>query len=324
MLEIFQPNGKNLTLLDEFPKQLNAQTPEQNSASKPDCWINLAAPSLEELQIVSERLNIPMDFFTDSLDPAERPHLLHTEACTLIIARVSVKPPKTSKYKYSTLPVGIVITSGAVVTVCRDAETVRSLVENKIHGGKSRERIRIALTVLQQISIRFIEHLEEFDNLTGDIEKAMRQSTRNEDLSNMMQLEKNLVYFLTALKSNALVLDNLLTSDSTVWEKGEKEILTDALTESRQAVSMAEIYSQVTSNMNDIFTSMVSNNMNSVVKFLTAVTLVLMAPTIIVGLYGMNVPLPFQESILALPLIGAGTVGVCWLLWRFLQRKHWM
>lgn len=324
MLHFFQPDGTKLVQLDGMPEHLHQPLSDGETANSPDCWVNLADPSEEELQLVSEQFNIPRDYFIDSLDIAERPHLMHNDHCTLIIARVSTKPQDTSKYKYSTVPVGIIITPKAVVTVCRDAETVLSLVEHKIHDGQSRERVRIALTVLQQISIRFIEHLEEFDRLTGDIEAAMRQSTRNEDLSNMMQLEKNLVYFLTALKSNALVLDTMLTSTSIHWEKGEKELLVDALTESRQAVSMAEIYSQVTSNMNDIFTSMVSNNMNSVVKFLTAVTLILMAPTIIVGLYGMNIPLPLQESTFALPLVGAGTVGVCWLLWRYLQKKHWM
>jgi magnesium transporter len=152
----------------------------------------------------------------------------------------------------------------------------------------------------------------------------MQKSTRNEDLKRILQLEKTLVYFLNSLKANALVLEKMLTNQAFDWDEEEHERLADALIECRQAVEMGEVFTQIIANMSDIYASMISNNMNMVMKFLTAITLILMAPAIIVGLYGMNVPLPFQDSPWALPIISLGTVAVCLALWRYLLRKHWM
>ncbi len=324
MLQIYQSDGKNIIPLENLPEVFSNQAEKTGETCQTDYWLDLTSPSIEELETVSGRLSLPLDFFTDSLDPAERSHIMRNGNSVLIIVRVSRKPIAGQKYTYTTLPIGIIITAGAVVTICSEEGLVRKLVENKLHAGQSRERIRIALTVLQQVSIHYIDHLQEMDALTGEIEEAMRKSTRNEDLSRMLQLEKNLVYFLTALKANAMVLDKMLTSGNFTWQQDENEILVDALTESKQAVEMAEIYTQITGNMNDVFASMISNNMNSVMKFLAAITLILMAPTIIVGLYGMNVPLPFQDSPLALAGIIAVTVAACAALWKYLLKKHWM
>ncbi|MDR2893130.1 MAG: magnesium transporter CorA family protein [Deltaproteobacteria bacterium] len=323
MLEYF-------SLDDKIPKPL--------TECRQGCWINLADPTPEELVKVAAELAIPFDFLTDSLDPAERPHMRQEGEFFLVICKAP-RASNASKDKnspscrpginagcppFATMPVGVIVTPQVVVTVCRDPELGRHLVDGKRSDKHSRQGILMALTVLQQSSMIFIDHLQELDALTAELEERMRRSMRNEDLANMMQLEKTLVYFLTSLKGNAMVLEKIGGLQNPPLAPEERTLLVDALIECRQAVDMAEVYIQILSSVSEASASMISNNMNSVMKLLTSITLVLMLPTIIVGAYGMNVALPFQEHPLAFALIVAFTVIVCLLLWFFLSRKRWM
>ena len=296
-----------------------------------DCWINLADPTPEELGRVASELDIPYDFLTDSLDPAERPHMRQEGDIFLVICKAPRRENERGEGRaeagglpFSTVPVGVVVTPYAVVTVCRDPLLGRQLVEGKRSDKHSRVGILLALTVLQQSSMIFINHLQELDNLTGELEERMRRSMRNEDLARMMQLEKTLVYFLTSLKGNAMVLEKIGGLQEPRLSQEARDLLVDALIECRQAVDMAEIYIQILGSVSEASASMISNNMNTVMKFLAAITLILMVPTIIVGVYGMNVALPFQDRPFVFALILAFTVIVCLLLWVFLSRKHWM
>lgn len=333
MLQIFQISENHGASL-EFTRL--PQMPENPTANENgSLWINLEDPDPAELKYVADLFMIPDDFLLDSLDPAERPRAARAEKATLIIARASYHPESNpasqsddaekarAEQNYPTVPIGIVLTPSALVTVCRVPGLVSETLGNKAPGG-GRPHTCIALRLLEKISTRFMKHLEKLDALSNQIEEAMQRSTRNEDLKRILQLEKTLVYFLNALKANALVLEKLLGTTGYIWEEAEREHLTDALIECRQAVEMGEIFTQIIANMSDIYASMISNNMNFVMKFLTAITLILMAPTIVVGLYGMNVPLPFQEEAWALPLIIMATLAICWLLWRYLLKKHWM
>lgn len=339
MLQIFQIGGRDTPLLEvtRLPRM-----PE--NAGKPgadELWLNLEDPDPAELKYAATLFKIPEDFLGDSLDPAERPRAAHASDAVLLIARASYHPElepdagggpdggpnggpdKREEQSYPTVPIGIVIAENAIITICRVPGLVNDLLGPRIPAGRVRERVCIALRLLEKISTRFMKHLQKLDELSNRIEEAMQLSTRNEDLRRILQLEKTMVYFLNALKANALVLEKLLGSGFS-WEGDEPEKLTDALIECRQAVEMAEIFTQIIANMSDIYASMISNNMNSVMKFLAGITLILMAPSIIVGAFGMNVPLPLENSRWGLPLISLGTALICWLLWRYLLKKHWM
>lgn len=335
MLQIFKIGGRGAPTLEvaRLPRM-----PE--NAGKPgadELWLNLEDPDPAELKYAATLFKIPEDFLGDSLDPAERPRAAHAGDASLIIARASYHPElepdapgdpdgdpdKREEQSYPTVPIGIVLTESAIITICRVPGLVSDLLGPHIPAGRARERVCIAMRLLEKISTRFMKHLQKLDELSNRIEEAMQLSTRNEDLRRILQLEKTMVYFLNALKANALVLEKLLGSGFN-WEGDEPEKLADALIECRQAVEMAEIFTKIIANMSDIYASMISNNMNSVMKFLAAITLILMAPSIIVGAFGMNVPLPLENSRWGLPLISLGTALVCWLLWRYLLKKHWM
>lgn len=297
-------------------------------------WLDADAPEPGELKKLADRHGVPMDYLTDSLDPSERPHAIIRENMVLVIARVSVQPKEEEDLFFETVPLGVIITPEKVVTVCRKPGLARFLMESYLsHGGVLEEKgggtrprpgLMLALAVMQQSSVKFIKHLQALYEASGQIEQSMLKSMSNEELIRMMRVEKTLVYFLTSLKGNVMLMEKMQSSPILKLQEAEAELLVDALTECRQAEQMAEVYSGIVSSVSNTFASMVSNNMNSVVKFLTAITLILMAPTIIVGLYGMNVPLPFQESAWTLPLLVVVTFGVCWGLWVYLSRKHWM
>lgn len=187
-----------------------------------------------------------------------------------------------------------------------------------------RPALLLGFTMLQQSSIVFVKHLQELEKMAEKVELSMRRSMRNEELSRMMQIQKTLVYFMTALKANAPVMEKLYNLPGHPLQEDEAELLLDGLRECRQATEMGEVYSQIIASMSDTFAAMISNNVNSVVKFLTAVTLILMAPSAIFSLYGMNVPLPFQDSPEALLIIVGFTIAVCIGLWLYLTKKHWM
>lgn len=330
MLQIFQISVEANAKIT--PVRL-ARIPEEyrHNAGGHFLWLNLEDPDQAELRHIAESCGLPDDFLNDPLDPAERPRAGHVEGAALIIAKASYRPAGNAppgggeEQNYSTVPIGVIITPNALITVCRVPGLAAELLSGGVIACGDRPHACLALKLLEKISSRFIRHLQKLDEASGQIEEAMQQSTRNEDLRRILQLEKTLVYFLYALKANALVLEKLLENPSHYpWHPDERELLGDALIECRQAVEMGEIFAQIITNMSDIYASMISNNMNMVVKFLTAITLILMAPTIVVGLYGMNVPLPFQNSPWTLAAIAAGTVGICWALWRYLQKKHWM
>lgn len=426
MITRYQLNAKGLkTCADAKDKDGEITTPlAASGSSAASCpfsdscnWVNLAAPTDKELHDLQAELDVPLDMLTDSLDPLERPHIRIDQGITFFVIRVSAPTLKQleGSSPFTTLPIGILLTpSGTIATVCSREGLVEGLIATKANFGNSGGNLGhlLALRLIQQASIRFVKDLQELDNLTGNIEQTMQKSMRNQELRLMMTIQKTLVYFMTSLKGNQVVLEKIETALARYWnnEKAaavqqaepakqtpqnaenlvaatadaalapapgnnpentlasaltseaqaklenkltteqlnsqtrklaqelprpvpayftssfetERELLQDALTECRQAVETAGIYANIISSMNETFAAMISNNMNAAMKFLAGVTLILTAPTIIVGFFGMNVPLPFSSNPYAIYLISAGTAAVCWVLWRILSQKHWM
>ncbi len=290
----------------------------------PDCWADLSAPEPSELESVAAAFNIPFDYLIDSLDPAERPYFLVDEGNIIIIAKAPARAGKDAAEPYCAVTMGIIITPKAIVTVCRNHGLARSLAAKIKKNGHTRSRMALALELLKQLSISYIQYLQEIDDVTTSIEEYMQRAMRNEELRGMLQIQKALIYFITALKANAMVLDKLAASTSISLGPEERELLSDVMIESKQASQMAEIYAQIVGSMSDTCASMISNNMNIAMKILTGITLLLMPPSIIVGFFGMNVALPMQGSPWAALGITAGTVAITVALWLYLAKKRWL
>lgn len=216
---------------------------------------------------------------------------------------------------------GIILTKDYFITICTiDSSIIQSFVKRRIKGFYTHMKTRFALQILYLISTQFLRHLKRLNRQTDEIEKELHESMKNKQLYDLMGIEKSLVYFVTALKSNKLVLDKMMRQNIVKMYEEDQDLLEDVIIENRQGIEMAEVHSNILSGMMDAYASIISNNMNIVMKFLTSFTIILTIPTMVFSFYGMNVDLPFMHMPLAWVLtlgISFGIAGtLAFVFWR--------
>ncbi len=276
----------------------------------PGTWVDVRWASREDLTVLEQDYKILSEHLQDIVDADEQSRLEKEDEYTLLIVRL---PVHDSRYEptFFTAPVGIVLFPDRVVTVCwADSEVLSDMADNRVRGLSLENRNAFVLRLLGRAAIVYLRHLKVLNRRTGSIERELQKSVRNTELVQLLTIEKSLVYFTTSLKSNELVLEKLLKSRLIRFQEEETELLEDVEIDNRQAITMANIHSDILSGMMDAFASVISNNLNIVMKRLTVISLVLMIPTFIVSAFGMNVPLPWHDSGNALWYIG-GLCAVC-------------
>ncbi|MDR1044105.1 MAG: magnesium transporter CorA family protein [Candidatus Adiutrix sp.] len=268
-------------------------------------WIDLSDPEAGELSRTADEHHLPGWILTDPLDPKERPRVDQDGLSLLVVVRLPVENQTGEAHRFSTVPVGIVISPGLIITVCRRGGLVRDHLQLLFQRERNWNCVRLAFALFHAAGTGYILKLERLEDLAGEAEARLRRSPANEALLVLLDIEKALIDITLALKSNHVLMDKFRQDRPFGLDlsKDEKDILDDAVTENQQAVFMAEIFGQTLSSMSDAFGSIISNNLNKIMKFMAGVTIVLMVPGIIAGLYGMNVDLPL-----------AGQPGVFWLL----------
>jgi magnesium transporter len=275
-------------------------------------WIHLVDPSAKEVKQVAAATGITPDFLAAALDEEERSRIESEDDQVLVIVNVPVAQPHDDSLPFDTLPLGIIVTNQVIVTVCLRGDTViEDFFQNKVKGTNANKRTRFLLQILFRIASTYLRHLRQIDKISNQIERRLHSSMRNEELIRLLNLEKSLVYFNTSLRSNEIVLEKLLrsrfvkldsadpealdTSRVLVMYPEDEDLLDDVITENKQAIEMGEIYSNILSGMMDAFASIISNNLNIVMKFLASITIILSIPTIVFSFFGMNVGLPWQH-----------------------------
>jgi len=262
-----------------------------------NCWINVSKPSPDELDKLSKDLNIPLDFLTDPLDVDERARIETEDNIILIVARVPNYDPNNSEVPYTTLPVGIILINDLIITVCsEDINEILTLNNGRTKNLYTQNSRRFILHIFNRTALSFLKYLKEINKKTGETEAHLHKSLKNEELIKLLNIEKSLVFFTTSLKSNELMMERLQKIEILKMDSEDKDLLEDVLIDNKQAIEMANIYSNILSGMMDAFASVISNNLNVVMKLLTSFTIILMIPTLIASIYGMNVDLPFQRS----------------------------
>lgn len=299
-------------------------------------WINLVNPTDEELARVAAEAKILPDFLRAALDEEERSRIEIEEGQLLILIDVPVSEGDNGTLIYDTIPLGIIVSERAVVTVSlKDNLILTEFEYSKPKTCYTYKKTRFVLQILFKTATYYLRYLKQIDKKSSEIEAQLHKSMKNEELIKLLNLGKSLVYFATSLRANEIVLEKLLKSqlikidpDSemtskilTMYEEDE-ELLEDVITENKQAIEMCEIYSNILSNTMDAFASVISNNLNIVMKFLTSVTLVMAIPTMISSFYGMNVPLPFQHSPHAFSIIVGISIGVSWMGAMYLKKRE--
>ena len=261
------------------------------------CWINLVAPTQEELDEVRKRIPVLPEFLKYPLDEEETSRIEKEEDQVLIIIKIPDPRHKADMVQYETIPLGIILLGGVIITVClRETPLLDDLFSKKGSAAGLCDPVRFVFHIFLKAAGMFLRHLRLIDRLTTEYETELHRSLRNKELIKLLNLEKSLVYFNTSLRANDLVMARLQSGRYIPIAEDDEEILEDALIENQQAIEMAKIYSDILSGMMDAYASVISNNLNIVMKFLTSVTIVLMLPTLVASVYGMNITLPLQHS----------------------------
>ncbi len=275
------------------------------------CWVNLTYPSEDELNTVAATLNVEPAFLRAALDEEETSRIDTEEDQTLIIIDLpSVE--KDDAVVYSTLPLGIIVTPKHIITVClKESSILKDMQDGLVRGAETQKRTSFILYMLLQVAKRYLQYLKQIDKIYNYMERQLYKSQRNKELIQLLDLEKSLVYFNTSLKANEVTLEKILRGRIVTLYEEDHDLLEDVLIEVRQAIEMANIYSSIISGMMDAFASVISNNLNVIMKVLTSITILLTIPNIIFGFYGMSIAagLPVDQF-WWIPLALAGAVIV--------------
>ena len=261
------------------------------------CWVNLINPSEDELKTVSAVLGVESTFLRAALDEEETSRIDSEDGQTLIIVDTPAMEQDETGVVYSTLPLGIIVTDKHIITVClKETSVVRDLQDGMVKDVRTQQRTRFILNILLLVAKRFLKYLKQIDKTYNHMERQLYKSQRNKELIQLLDLEKSLVYFNTSLKANEVTLEKILRGRIVTLYEEDHDLLEDVLIEVRQAIEMAQIYSSIISSTMDAFSSIISNNLNVIMKVLTSITVLLTIPNIIFGFYGMNVAgLPFAR-----------------------------
>lgn len=260
-------------------------------------WISLVNPTLEELKYIEETLEVEADFLKAPLDDEETSRIEIEDEQIFILVDIPVIDEEDGSIEYGTLPFGIILKDKHIITIClKDNILLNDFKNQKIKNFFTFKRNRFVLQMLYRIDTKYLIYLKQIDRISNQIERQLHQSMKNKELIQLLDLEKSLVYFTTSLRGNQLVLEKLGKLKVMKLYPEDEDLLEDVIIENKQAIEMANIYSSILSGMMDAFASVISNNLNIVMKYLTTITIVMSIPTIFASFYGMNVPLPFQNS----------------------------
>lgn len=257
-----------------------------------DSWIDLVSPTKEEIDKVVEKTNIERDLITKMLDADELPRIEVDKNATLIVIDI---PIISEERKYITYPLGIIITNNNyVITIStKKIDILDDFKRNKVKDFRTAKKTRFVIQIFLRSANKYLKILKEINKDIEEKEEVLKKSTENEDLIDLLAIEKTLVYFITSLKENAVVLNRLRKGNIISLYEGDADLLDDAVVEVEQAIDMATIYRDIQSSITDTYTTIVSNNLNNVMKFLAGMTIVLSIPTIISSFLGMNVKFGF-------------------------------
>lgn len=289
---------------------------------EPGCWINVVAPSEQELLFIAKKTGAPLEFLKAPLDEEETSRIDIEGNTTLFIVDIPFTEMEANSLTYDTYPLAIIHTEKELITVClKNSKLFADFVEGKVKSFYTFKRSRFTLQILYRIASYYLLYLRQIDKKSLMIEKKLHKSLKNKELIQLLSLEKSLVYFSTSLTSNEITLEKMLKLDMMQRYGDDKDVLEDVIIENKQAIEMANIYSNILTGTMDAFASVISNNLNIVMKLLASVTIIMSIPNMIFGSFGMNVGgIPLGEYKHAFVTIWGIALGIC-LTALFVLRK---
>ena len=308
----------------QYFKNINHQT---IAISKPEngSWVNIIPPlKQEEFSELSQSLDIPLDFLTDSLDIDERSRFEEEDNVKLVVIKT---PTENNSFNesdayYITIPICIILTHNQIVTVNSfDNGALKKFLDTFQNRHPDKKNMMV-LKIFEKIIQAYMEFLKEINVRRNVLEQKLYAANRNEQLLQLMRIQKSLVYFVTALRSNEMLLVKTERTNFLGLNEEEKEILQDLIVDNSQALEMANIYTNILSSTLDAFASIIANNQNEVLKRLSVITIVLTFPVLVASIYGMNVPIPYATSPYAFYIPVSPSLVISLIIgWSFLRKK---
>ena len=290
-------------------------------------WIALINPTATEIVEIAEKYNIDVDHLRAPLDEEERSRIEVEDHYTLILVDIPMIEERNDKEWYGTIPMGIVVTDDKIFTVClEDTPVLSSFMDGRVRNFFTYKRTRFILQILYRNATMYLRYLRIIDKKSEQVEEKLHFSPRNQELIELLELEKSLVYFTTSLRSNEAVLEKLIKLESIKKYPEDTELLEDVIIENTQAIEMANIYSGILQSMMDAFASVISNNLNDVMKILSVITIVMSIPTIIFSAYGMNLApagMPFSSTIWGFLIVILVSIAASIIAALFLSKKKY-
>ena len=288
-------------MINIYNTNLQTQQLEEINKIQKGCWINLVSPSDNEIIQVCRELKISADYIKDSLDYEEKARIDTEEddGTVLFVIDVPTIEKESESYSYSTMPLGIIIVrDDYIITVSlRKSIVIEKFIKSKVKSFVTYMKSRFLFQIMLENASSYLTYLKRINKETEIAESTLKHSMKNRELLKMLSLEKSLVYFTTSIKSNEVVMEKTLKEKFIKLYEDDEDILEDAIIENKQAIEMGKIYSDILNGTMDAYASIISNNLNGVMKFLTSITIVLAIPTMVSSFWGMNVELPFQNNI---------------------------
>ena len=284
---------------------VNTDKPEEKGT-----WINVINPTEEEIALVTKANGIECDFIKDVLDDDERPRIEIENNQILVIINVPIV--QNAKVIYETIPLGIILTENHFVTVClQEVDVFKDFLNGKVRDVETCKKTRFLFQILYKSASLYLTSLRDIEKKTNEIELALQKSMRNKDLIRLLNLQKSLVYFTTSLKSNEQVMEKMLRTKVLKIYEEDQDLLEDVIIENKQALEMAETFSNISSSMMVSFSSIISNNLNIVMKFLASITIILALPTMLASFFGMNVKIPLATAENGFSIVVGMSIVLC-------------
>ena len=311
-------------MLKVFKSNLDSTLSEVNNFEK-NTWVDLVNPTKEEIKNVSEICRVDSSIILQVLVEKELPRVKKFDGGVLIVIDVPFMKDKSIKNKYVTYPLGIILCdSDYILTVSLvEHEFLNKFKQNKVENFDASKRVKFLMQILFTSSSAYLYTLDVLDEDIKKVEKSSYHSTNNKQMLNFLNIQKSLVYFITSLRSNSMVLEKLQKENVISMSKDEKILLEDAVIENKQCIESSLIFREILSSTIDAYGTIISNNLNVIMKFLTGITIVFSIPTMIASFLGMNVPLGnVGESDMSFILIVIVSFIVSFILACWLKKKN--
>ncbi|MDR1240497.1 MAG: magnesium transporter CorA family protein [Oscillospiraceae bacterium] len=264
---------------------------QKSDRCEPDSWVSCVAPGEKEINFIVEKFSIDKDFLKSALDEQESSRIDCDDDVLLIVIDCPIAEKSEKNLIYYTIPLSIFLTSENVITISlKNSEIINSIASGRIANINTSDKTRFILNIILYTAGRYLRYLNQIIRTSDRIERVLRKSMKNKELIQLLEIEKSLVYFSSSLKTTKVTVEKLFRGKFITLHEDDRELLDDVLIEIKQAIEMSDTYLNIVSGTMEAFASIISNNLNIMMKVLASITLIISIPTVVSGIYGMNTP----------------------------------